>query len=173
MANPSTINPAASTQRLLLRVFGGLLTATGGIMVVIALVDFFSAFSEPHFPTRFWCAFVGLPLLAVGVNMLGAGFQGAVTRYIAGETAPVAVDTIDAVARGSADAVRTVAAAVREGMQSPAVACGHCGSQHPGNGRFCDDCGKPLGGVTCGKCGAGNFGDARFCGSCGAKMGAA
>ena len=50
------------------------------------------------------------------------GFMGALARYVSAEQAPVAKDTINYLAEGTQDAVRTVARAaaqgVNEGMQS-------------------------------------------------------
>jgi len=51
---------------------------------------------------------------------------------------------------------------------SPAV-CPKCG-QPSGGGKFCNNCGAPLGPQKCAACGAENGPGAKFCGGCGAKL---
>jgi class 3 adenylate cyclase/predicted ATPase len=47
--------------------------------------------------------------------------------------------------------------------------CSNCGSQNPGEKKFCGDCGAPLAN-QCQKCGAQNPPGKRFCGDCGASL---
>ena len=47
--------------------------------------------------------------------------------------------------------------------------CSNCGSQNPGEKRFCGDCGTPLAN-RCQKCNAENAPSKRFCGDCGAAL---
>ena len=49
--------------------------------------------------------------------------------------------------------------------------CTKCGSENPGEKRFCGDCGAPLA-SRCQKCGAQNPPGKRFCGDCGAPLAA-
>jgi hypothetical protein len=79
-------------------------------------------------PSKFWMAFVGLPLIAVGGWFLQAGFVGAASRFVASETAP---------------AVRTTAEAW-QGEASGAF-CSRCGKRASVSARFCDGCGAQLG----------------------------
>ena len=60
-----------------------------------ALFDTMSSDEMGGPPSRFFLAFAGLPLMAVGSWLLMAGFGGAAARFGAGELAPVAKDTID------------------------------------------------------------------------------
>jgi hypothetical protein len=48
--------------------------------------------------------------------------------------------------------------------------CPACGKP-AGEGKFCNNCGAPLGLAKCSRCGAGINAGARFCGECGAKIG--
>jgi len=47
--------------------------------------------------------------------------------------------------------------------------CPACGKP-AGNGKFCINCGAPLGMIKCPKCGAENPPGTSFCGNCGTKL---
>lgn len=177
LAMPRPINPEAGTQRAALRTFGFLLVVPGAILTLVGVVSFFSGFGdgpqfgEPQGPRYFWCAFLGIPLLGVGMNLLRLGYLGTVTRYVAGEIEPAASDTLNTMARNTAPAARDFARAVREGLAaSHGAACPHCGSIDPGSGEFCDDCGKPVTAAACPKCAGSNAAGARFCTHCGTPL---
>ena len=63
-------------------------------------MDFFAAFAGQGFPTKFWCLFIGMPLLALGMICFKAGFLRKITGYVAGEAAPAVRDTVEYVAEG-------------------------------------------------------------------------
>ena len=48
--------------------------------------------------------------------------------------------------------------------------CSKCGKP-AGEGKFCNNCGGPLGMIKCPKCGAANQPRTKVCGECGNKMG--
>jgi len=73
----------------------------------------FGSFGMPHY---FWLAFIGLPLMFVGGVLCQFGFFGAVARFIAGESVPVAADTINYMAEETKGAVETVAKAAAKGV---------------------------------------------------------
>jgi len=90
------------------------ITVVGGIFMLVGGIDFFSAFGSFHQqPTKFWCFFVGMPLLALGGNLLRLGYMGAVSRYVAQETVPVVRDSAVEVAEGLRPTIRDIAADVR------------------------------------------------------------
>jgi ribosomal protein S27AE len=101
-------------------------------------------------PRLFWLGFIGIPLVFVGVVMCQLGFIGAVARYVAGEGAPVAADTIKYMADETKDAVETVvksaAKGIAEGLEAGRVAatsfCPHCGFSVKTDFKFCPKCGK-------------------------------
>jgi hypothetical protein len=84
--------------RGLLRFLGFILVPIGAIFALVGLVDFFGAFSGHGFPTKFWCLFVGMPMVAVGLKCLKAGFLQSITKYVSGETVPVATESVRHVA---------------------------------------------------------------------------
>ena len=53
--------------------------------------------------------------------------------------------------------------------QAPPSICPKCG-QATGGGKFCNNCGAPLGPAKCASCGTENTPGAKFCGRCGAKL---
>jgi len=107
--------------RTVLRVLGFTFVLVGAVFALIGLVDFFSAFGSFHPPTLFWCAFVGLPLVAFGVMMLKAGYLGAMARYVADETVPVARDSAVDLAEGLRPTIRGIASDLREDRQPAAT----------------------------------------------------
>jgi len=117
-------------KRTAFRALGALLLLVGVFLLLVAIVDFFGAMSSDDVssqPTRFWMAFVGLPLIALGGWLLQAGFLGATAGYVASETAP---------------AVRRTSEAWSDGANGPY--CRQCGKRAAADAKFCDSCGTSL-----------------------------
>ena len=122
--------PGQNSIRTALRIAGPVIFLAGLLCAIIAAASLFASagsFERPHY---FWLGFVGLPLMFVGAVLCQFGFMGAVARFIAGESAPVAADTANYLAEETKGAVETVAKAaakgVVEGMES--------GRAEPGRG---------------------------------------
>jgi len=109
-------SPQHETIRTLLRVGGPLMAATGLLFLLVGMVSFFSAFGSFGPPRFFWCGFVGIALLAVGVWMCQFGYMGDVVRYIAAETAPAAKDVVNYMGEETQPGVKSVAKAITEGV---------------------------------------------------------
>lgn len=165
--------------RSFLRFGGPLVLLIGVIFAAVGMISFFSAFGGGGPPQYFWCAFIGLPLIALGSFLSKMGFLGAVGRYVAGEAAPVAKDTFNYMADGTSDGVRTVAKAIGEGIASAGggsaaaqsiVRCHKCNEDNDADAKFCKSCGAPLAkSKACSSCGELNDPDARFCDNCGTE----
>lgn len=110
------INPKHSSIRLVLRLIGPALLVVGAIFMIVGFVDFVGAMNGHGAPTKFWCFFVGMPLLFLGFVTTNMAFLGAVMRYQAQEVAPVATDTINYMADGTQQGVKTVARAAASGI---------------------------------------------------------
>lgn len=137
-----------------LRVLGGVLLAVGGTMTVIGMLDFLSSFggNDFGFPTLFILAVIGMPIASFGWKLLIAGYLQVGSRYLAGETAPVAKDTIEYLGYGQAK-----------------TKCAHCGAESDAEAKFCDDCGKPMT-IACAECDTANDARAKYCDECGAAL---
>jgi hypothetical protein len=101
-------NPTHNATRARLRVLGGIVLAIGVTLTAIGLISFFAAFGTFRPPTYFWCAFIGLPVTVAGGVLLQFGFMGAVQRYAANETVPVASDAARHVLGGSKELLQDI-----------------------------------------------------------------
>jgi hypothetical protein len=172
---PRHLDPGHEERRATLRVVGPVVLGIGLLFTLVGFGSFFSSFGSFGPPRYFWCAFVGLPLLALGSAICRFAFMGAVTRYMANEVAPVGKDVVNYMADGTKDAVRDVATAIGEGLASSrgehdveVVRCHKCNETNRATARFCNNCGESLSkSVACSKCGELNDPDARFCDNCG------
>jgi hypothetical protein len=122
--------------------------------------------------------------MGVGGALCKFAFLGAVSRYVAGETAPVAKDTFNYLADGTKDGVRDIAGAIGQGLSAGlgtaaggtekiVLRCHKCNHTNDADARFCDQCGAPLEKTKpCPGCGELNDPDARFCDNCGREFSA-
>ena len=149
------IDPGHDDVRKVLRVVGPAVAGVGLVFLVVGMVSFFSAFGTFEPPRLFWCMFVGIPLLGVGLGITKFAFLGSIFRYVMGETAPVAKDTFNEMARGTApaarDFARDVSRGIAEGLATPgrderAAFCPKCGAGASPDDRYCSKCGAPLAG---------------------------
>jgi uncharacterized membrane protein len=62
-------SPNHSRVRKALRIAGPLILIAGLVFVLIGMISFFSSMSNSRRPEYFWCAFLGMPLMFVGVVM--------------------------------------------------------------------------------------------------------
>ena len=171
MNDEDRLNPGHSSIRGILRVVGPLLGGIGLIFTIAGIGSFFASFGTFEPPRYFWCAFVGLPLVALGVAISQYAFMGGLFRYVAGETAPVAKDNFKHLAEGTQRGVRTMATAIGEGLRGsgPELQCAKCRQPNAADAKFCRECGASLG-TTCASCGHLNDAGARFCDACGKPL---
>jgi hypothetical protein len=79
---------------------GPIIAGLGLLFTIIGFGSLLSSFGSHELPRYFWCAFIGLPLLFVGVAMSIFGFLASFTRYVSGEQVPVIKDSFDFLAEG-------------------------------------------------------------------------
>ena len=179
MREDNRIDPQHQGPRNFLRVVGPLVFGVGAIFALVGLVDFFSAFgSMRRPPTKFWCLFVGMPLMAIGAAMTKFGYLGRIVRYMSQEVTPVGTDTFNCTVGETRGSIRDLARAVGEGLRSDEPAspatqarCRACNYENDADARFCSGCGSPLAqSVQCPTCGKSNESDARFCDGCGGQL---
>lgn len=111
--------PQHARVRRTLRGVGLAVLALGGLLTLIGVGSFFASFGsfEIEPPRYFWCAFLGMPLLFIGGAMTMFGFLGAMNRYVAGESAPVAKDVVNYMGENVQPGVKSIARAVTEGIK--------------------------------------------------------
>jgi RNA polymerase subunit RPABC4/transcription elongation factor Spt4 len=175
------IDPGHNAARDTLRTVGPILLVIGGLLIVVAFVDFFAAFGGDHAPHLFWCFFLGMPLVFAGGVMTQMGFAGKVLRYLNQEMAPPTKDTFNYMADGTKDGIKTVVGAIGEGLresgvfggsQTTMVRCHKCNAAAPADAKFCAQCGHSLGKTKpCPDCHELNDPDAQFCDNCGRALG--
>jgi hypothetical protein len=166
--------------RTTLKSIGPAIAGIGLLLTVVGIVSFFSAFGGGGMPRYFWCAFLGLPLLGLGVMISKFAYLGKIARYMAGEVAPVGKDMTNYMVAGTKDSIRDVAAAVGDGFAAARIGgltsdalvrCHKCNAENAAAAKFCDACGRPLAKTkSCEKCGELNDPDARFCDNCGVSV---
>lgn len=134
------------------RTVGPLIFGAGLLCTIGGMVSFFSSFGSFEPPRHFWLCFVGMPLMFIGGILSKLGYMGTIVRYIAGESAPVATDTINYVADETQGAVQTMAKSAAQGIAEGLAAgkaktanfCPQCGTSVQTDFKFCPDCGKQL-----------------------------
>ena len=179
--NEKQIDPGHSSTRNVLRTVGPVLALLGLGLATVGLVDFFRAFGGSAEPRYFWCAFLGLPLLGVGLMLTKLGYLGKFIRYMAQEAAPPARDTFNYMAEGTQKGVKMVAGAIGQGLKegglgpsgaATKIRCHKCNALNDTGARFCDQCGQAMAkSKPCPQCAEVNDPDAKFCDNCGYKYG--
>jgi hypothetical protein len=169
------IDPRQREIRTVLRALGPATVIVGAGFVAVGMISFFSAFGSMEPPRFFWCAFVGGPLVVIGMSISKFAYLGAAVRFLAGETAPVAKDMSNYMVEGTRGSIRDFAAAVGEGLSAAHVnsanQCDKCGAKNDPNAHFCDQCGSPLSKSThCPKCHEPVGIHAKFCDNCGTAL---
>src|SRR5438876_396351 len=109
-------SPRHSGIRDLLRIGGPLIAAIGLLFMIVGFGSFFASFGSFEPPRYFWCAFVGMPLLFIGIAACMFGYLGAFQRYVAGESAPVAKDVVNYMGENIQPGVKAVTKAATEGV---------------------------------------------------------
>lgn len=157
--------PDQDRKRVVLRVLGFVFVGIGVLLLAIGLFSMTGILND-GFPGLFFLTFLGLPLLFVGAVCLMFGFFGAVSRFQAGEAAPVAKDTANYLLDGTRkETTKTVHAA----LQDNGPRCPKCGEENEKGAVYCDHCGASLS-KTCANCGEKNDLDSTFCRKCGKRL---
>lgn len=82
-------SPRHTQSRNVLRVLGLMGLLIGISLVMVRFASFFRAFGSFGTPKYFWCAFIGFPIIALGLVLLKMGFLGVAAAYVSDEVAPV------------------------------------------------------------------------------------
>lgn len=149
-------------KRLMFKILGAILAAIGLALTVVALIDFFKAFSDPSkMPQLFFLAFIGMPLFAVGMVMMIFGFRKDIATFVKNDSVPI----MQQVGEEMTPTIVSIGNAVR----GDKTICPTCGEQNDPDAGFCKKCGKQLV-RKCPYCGQTVDHDSEFCKSCGKKI---
>jgi ribosomal protein L40E len=178
MGDARDIDPKHDEVRGLLRVVGPLVSALGIMLIVIGFASLLSSMGTFEPPRFFWCSFVGIPVLFLGLVMTVPAYMGVVGRYVSAEAAPVQKDTFNYLSEGTSEGVRRLAEAAGEGFSTGVagqeaargVICPKCETLNPPGAQHCSRCGAGLVPKTCPRCRERNVAHARFCNQCGAQL---
>jgi hypothetical protein len=133
-----------------LQIVGPTLAIIGLLFTIIGLGSLFSSSGTFELPRYFWCAFVGLPLLFVGLALSHFAFLGSFFRYYFGEAAPVLKDTFNYLAEGTKGGMKSTAQAIGEGLSAGVsmgklrTICLHCNQANDADAKFCKHCGAAM-----------------------------
>jgi hypothetical protein len=102
-------SPGHSSARTLLQVGGPAILASGVLFTAVGM----GSGGPPRF---FWCGFLGMPMMFVGMVMCMFGYIGVVQRYLAGESAPVVKDVVNYLGENTQPGVKAMSKAIAEGV---------------------------------------------------------
>lgn len=157
-----------------LKVTGTILLVIGIVCEIAGMLDIFIVANiQGRMPFLFFLAFLGAPLIMVGIVMLIFACRREILSYTKNEVVPVVNDA----AQELTPAIKSVMTAVKDGLKveesvtaAPhGTVCPACGAVNQPKNKFCDKCGVKLFKI-CPSCGAKQEGDDAFCGECGAKL---
>lgn len=146
-----TANPGFArqdTMRTVFRVVGVLALIGFVLLLVLFAKDVASTMGEDSFDPdmpNFVLVFAAMPLLLVAGFCLNAGFGGAAARYAAGETMPVAKDSLEYLTDGEGlGNLGRSSGSAAEGAVKTGPFCSACGVRNDEDATFCDACGDRL-----------------------------
>lgn len=137
--------PGQQGARMTFRVVGPLLLVAALGLLAVGLQDLFSTGDSFEGPHRFWMVFVGILMLGPAGWCLQAGFLGAASRFVAGETTPVIKESAAYLSDGWC--ILGVGRTVDDGDQASSATgpfCSRCGVHNDADASFCDGCGAAL-----------------------------
>lgn len=149
-----------------LTILGIILLLTGLGFSIVGMSDFFMSMGSFNAPTKFWCNFIGMPLIFAGIVLVVTSNQGKIARFTANQTAPVAKDVTNYMVDGTRD---EVVKTFKEATNKNGKICPKCGATNDHDASFCDNCGTQLIKV-CPNCGMPNDTNAKYCDECGKKL---
>lgn len=148
--------------KTVLKIAGIVCIAAGLVFAIIGFADFFGSVSDFGAPKKFWCLFVGIPLIAFGGMMTLTGFRREIASYNMRESTPVFNEAGKEIQPG----IKAISEAVKN---TDAIVCPSCGALNDKDSAFCKKCGTALS-KKCPSCGADLDSDAAFCDKCGTKL---
>lgn len=140
--------------RIFLRIVGPIVGLTGLIFAIVGFASFFGFIGAPGVdkaPGQFWMAFVGIPVLVVGLIMTKIGYMGSIVRYLSKEITPVAAESMNEFQEKAEPGIRGAARAIGKGLAEAQSAlaqerirCASCRAGNEPDARYCKGCGRTI-----------------------------
>lgn len=108
------INPKGDKQRNKFRKLGKIILAIGLLCIATSITE---SIVGQGMPKLGWLSFIGIPLTFVGSVLLQFGYMGAAARFMAGETMPVAKDSINYLGKNTTEGVEAFSKAAFSGLK--------------------------------------------------------
>ncbi len=163
-------DPKHNKTKKIFKILGVILTTLGACLIIIGLIDFFTAMSNLGSPNFFWCLFVGFIVLGIGLKLCHLGFMKQMTSYVASQTVPVAKDSINYLASNTKESLSEAANSISNSMKNGnQIRCINCNALNNSDAKFCQNCGKQLI-KLCPKCNKANNLTASYCDNCGTRL---
>ena len=143
---------------------GKILLVIGGIFTVVGIGSFFMAFAGGGFPSLFFLAFIGFPMVGFGGMLTSVGYKREITKYMKDESMPIVKETYQDLRPELKDVVSMFKGEEKD------VTCSYCGTKNDYNARYCKSCGREIKDIRCPHCGNLIDADSRFCSYCGKEV---
>lgn len=130
---------------LAIKIVAGILIALGIVLFILSFTMIGSFDAEVSSMLRFG----GITCFIFGMFFMFIGFTPSIQKtmiktqkHILNENKEDLKDIADTQAEVSKDAVKTVANAVKDGLEEEKMFCKHCGKEIDKDSKFCQHCGK-------------------------------
>lgn len=127
-----------SKAKKLFRTLGFVFLPIGLLLAIIGFIDFFMSFNSATPPHLFFCLFIGMPLIFIGIVFLIFGFMKELNSFAASQSAPVHKDVVNYMLDGTREELsKTINA-------SNKIICPNCKCENDADAKFCKNCGEEL-----------------------------
>lgn len=124
--------------RTVMTILGAIILIVGIFLLISATASFFQGD-----PSNFHLAFIGMPLIFVGIVILGSFNSGRLLRFQAKQQAPVKKDVTKYMLDETGDDIAKVIQKSRATDVGKRT-CLSCGYINPSTNKFCGDCGNKM-----------------------------
>ena len=158
------MDPRHEEKKKKVKRIGKILLVIGGILSIIGIGSFFMAFTDGGFPSLFFLAFIGFPLLGFGGMLTSVGYKREIGKYMKDESMPIIKEAYDDLHPEIKDMVSMFKGEDNE------IKCYYCGTLNNYNAKFCKNCGREINEIRCPHCGSLIDVDSKYCSSCGKEV---
>ncbi len=155
----------------ILRRIGVMVLGAGILLMIIGMINFFTAFVTLEEPTLFWMFFVSMPLLFIGVTCLGLSTQRTTSfkDEFQNRFEPRNPNNYQKEEPFKGTVNKEESNVNNEQTKGDKRVCSHCNNANPPRAMYCEQCGQQLT-KMCVYCGEENSVNSRFCQKCGKEL---